>query len=73
MVVTKGKVSDGSRSLEDFEQTANLLTVVQTCGFQRPSVMDFFDRRSRYANEQALMAASGHLPEPPSLIPSLHT
>ncbi|NEQ83885.1 MAG: hypothetical protein F6K26_27995 [Moorea sp. SIO2I5] len=71
--MTKRKVSGGSRSIERFEQTANLLTVVQTCRFQQRSVMDFFDRRSRYANEQALMAQLGHLTEPPSLIPSFDT
>ncbi|OLT63525.1 hypothetical protein BJP37_27405 [Moorena bouillonii PNG] len=41
LAVTKRKVSGGSRSLERFEQTANLLTVVQTCRFQKRSVMDF--------------------------------
>ncbi|NEN96335.1 MAG: hypothetical protein F6J94_23225 [Moorea sp. SIO1F2] len=46
---------------------------VQTCRFQQRSVMDFFDLWSRYANEQALMAQSGHLTEPPSLIPSFET
>ncbi|EGJ29437.1 hypothetical protein LYNGBM3L_62630 [Moorena producens 3L] len=65
LAVTKRKVSGGSRSLQRFEQTANLLTVVQTCRFQGRSVMDFF--------EQALMAVAGHLPEAPSLIPSPHT
>ena len=39
--VTKRKVSGGSRSLERFQETANLLTVIQTCRFQGRSVMDF--------------------------------
>ncbi|WP_424101135.1 hypothetical protein [Moorena producens] len=46
---------------------------VQTCRFQQRSVMDFFDLWSGYAKEQALMAQSGHLTEPPSLIPSFET
>lgn len=61
LAVTKRKVSGGSRSFEGFRQTANLLTVVQTCRFQGRSVLDFW--------EQALMATSGCSPEPPSLIP----
>lgn len=65
LAVTKRKVSGGSRSLERFEQTANLLTVVQTCRFQGRSVMDFF--------VEALMAGAGHICSPPSLIPSHHT
>jgi transposase len=48
LAITKRKVSGGSRSMERFEQTANLLTVVQTCRRQERSVIDFF--------EQSLMA-----------------
>jgi transposase len=37
----KRKISGGSRSLERFGDTANLLTVVQTCRSQKRSVIDF--------------------------------
>jgi transposase len=40
--VTKRKVSGGSRSMKRFEETANLLSVIQTCRFQTRSVIDFF-------------------------------
>ncbi|EKF03328.1 aconitate hydratase, partial [Tolypothrix sp. PCC 7601] len=42
LAVTKRKVSGGSRSMERFQHTANLLTVVQTCRRQSLSVIDFF-------------------------------
>ena len=42
LAVTKRKVSGGSRSMERFQDTANNLTVIQTCRFQGRSVMDFF-------------------------------
>ena len=51
LAVTKRKVSGGSRSINRFEHTANLLTVVQTCRRQKRSVINFF--------EQALMAKVG--------------
>jgi transposase len=41
LAVTKRKVSGGSRSLSRFEETANLLSVVQTCRFQERSVLEF--------------------------------
>ena len=44
LAVTKRKVSGGSRSMERFEHTANLLTVVQTCRRQERSVIDFFEQ-----------------------------
>lgn len=40
--VTKRKVSGGSRSLDTLDNTAALLTVVQTCRAQGRSVVDFF-------------------------------
>jgi transposase len=43
-----------------FQDTANLLSVIQTCRFQGRSVMDFFT--------QALMASAGFIARP-SLIP----
>ena len=60
LAVTKRKVSGGSRSMARFQETANLLSVIQTCRFQHRSVMDFFT--------QALMATIGVI-ESPSLIP----
>jgi transposase len=42
LAVTKRKVSGGSRSMKRFEETANLLSVIQTCRFQARSVMAFF-------------------------------
>ena len=64
LAVTKRKVSGGSRSLARFMQTANLLSVIQTCRFQSRSVMDFF--------AQALMATLGII-DRPSLIPQFDT
>ena len=64
LAVTKRKVSGGSRSMERFQETANLFSVIQTCRFQRRSVMDFFT--------QALMATLGVI-EGPSLIPHFDT
>jgi transposase len=42
LAVTKRKVSGGSRSMSRFEQTADLLSVIQTCRFQDKSAMTFF-------------------------------
>ena len=42
LAVTKRKVSGGSRSMQGFEETGNLLSVIQTCRFQARSVMTFF-------------------------------
>ncbi|MEW5856382.1 MAG: IS66 family transposase [Cyanobacteriota bacterium] len=61
LAVTKRKVSGGSRSMERFKHTANLLTVVQTCRRQERSAIDFF--------EQALKAQLSHSQYTPSLIP----
>lgn len=60
LAVTKRKISGGSRSMERFEQTARLLSVVQTCRRQGRSVITFF--------AQALKATLG-LTTVPSLIP----
>lgn len=60
LAVTKRKVSGGSRTMARFQDTANLLSVIQTCRFQGRSVMDFFT--------QALMATTGVINHP-SLIP----
>ncbi|MBE9008585.1 IS66 family transposase [Fortiea sp. LEGE XX443] len=61
LAVTKRKVSGGSRSMERFQHTANLLTVVQTCRRQGKSVVDFF--------AQALIADSNNSQFRPSLLP----
>jgi transposase len=61
LAVTKRKVSGGSRSMERFQHTANLLTVVQTCRRQGRSVIDFF--------AQALIADSNNFQSCPSLLP----
>jgi transposase len=60
LAVTKRKVSGGSRSMERFKQTANLLSVIQTCRFQARSALIFF--------REALSAHSCGLAIP-SLIP----
>ena len=61
LAVTKRKVSGGSRSMERFAQTADLLSVVQTCRRQGRSVIKFF--------QSALMAKSGNGNSQPSLLP----
>lgn len=60
LAVTKRKVSGGSRSLARFEDTASLLTVVQTCRRQERSVINFF--------ASALRAHIGYDKTYPSLI-----
>ncbi|HEY9299351.1 MAG TPA: IS66 family transposase, partial [Phormidium sp.] len=62
--VTKRKVSGGSRSMKRFEETADLLSVIQTCRFQARSVMAFF--------REALEAHSCDFPMP-ELIPFFQT
>lgn len=64
LAVTKRKVSGGSRSMARFQETANLLSVIQTCRFECRSVIDFF--------EQALMTTIGVIARP-SLIPQFDT
>ena len=61
LAVTKRKVSGGSRSMDRFAQTADLLSVVQTCRRQGRSVVRFF--------QEALMANSGSSKSQPSLLP----
>jgi len=64
LAVTKRKVSGGSRSMKGFEETADLLSVIQTCRFQARSVMTFF--------REAISAHSCDLAMP-ELIPILQT
>ncbi|BAY49400.1 transposase IS66 [Scytonema sp. HK-05] len=61
LAVTKRKISGGSRSMERFEHTANLLTLVQTCRRQERSVIAFF--------EQAIKALISDSQLAPSLLP----
>jgi transposase len=66
LAVTKRKVCGGSRSMEGFEQTAILLTVIQTCRTQSRSAFEFFI--------QALTAFStADSQSMPSLIPQSST
>jgi transposase len=65
LAVTKRKVSGGSRSLTRFAQTADLLSVVQTCRRQGRSVIEFF--------KQALMVTSDSGKSQPSLLPQPST
>ncbi|NEQ82985.1 MAG: transposase [Moorea sp. SIO2I5] len=65
LAVTKRKVSGGYRSLERFENTARLLTVVQTCRSQQRCVVNFF--------AEALRAHIGRDMGFPSLIPIFTT
>ena len=58
LAVTKGKVSGGSRSIERFKHTANLLTVVQTCRRQKRSVIDFFEQAIKARGERVTFAMS---------------
>lgn len=58
--VTKRKVCGGSRSLHRFAQTANLLSVIQSCRLQGRSVITFF--------QEALQATVGYFSRP-SLAP----
>ena len=65
LAVTKRKVSGGSRSMKRFEETANLLSVIQTCRFQPRSVMAFF--------REAMNAHSCDYFPMPDLIPFFQT
>ena len=65
LAVTKRKVSGGSRSMERFQDTGNLLTVIQTCRRQKRSVIEFFD--------QAIKAMVNPAVQTPSLIPLVQT
>ena len=64
LAVTKRKVSGGSRSMKRFEDTADNLSVIQTCRFQGRSVVNFF--------ASALRASIG-IEEQPSLVPDFCT
>ncbi|WP_445299831.1 IS66 family transposase [Microcoleus sp. AT13-A5] len=61
LAVTKRKVSGGSRSMKGFEETADLLSVIQTCRFQARSVMTFF-REALYAHSCDLTMPLAHSP-----------
>jgi transposase len=65
LVVTKGKVCGDSLSIERFQHTANLLTVIQTCRPQALSLIEFFDQPIKAMLNSALQT--------PSLIPLAST
>ena len=58
LAVTKRKASGGSRSIERFKHTANLLAVVQTCRRQKRSVIDFFEQAIKARGERVTFAMS---------------
>ena len=61
LAVTKRKVCGGSRSMDGFAETADLLSVIQTCRAQGRSVIEFF--------KQAMHATVSPTASRPSLIP----
>ena len=61
LALTKGKVSVGSVSMEGFQHTANLLTVIRTCRPQALPLIEFFDQLIKAMVNSALQT--------PSLIP----
>lgn len=61
--MTKRKVSGGSRTRSRFQDTANLLTVIQTCRRQGRSVIEFFT--------QAIKAMVNPNVQTPDLIPQI--
>lgn len=63
LAVTKRKVSGGSRSMKRFAQTADLLSVVQTCRRQGRSVMEFF-QSVLMSHEKLGKSKPSLLPEP---------
>lgn len=65
LAVTKRKISGGSRSMMRFAQTADLLSVIQTCRRQGRSALAFF--------QQALAAQHHPSVATPSLIPQAMT
>ena len=65
LALTKGKVSGESVSMERFQHTANLLTVIQTCRPQALSLIEFFDQPIKGIVSSALQT--------PSLIPLAST
>jgi transposase len=65
LAVTKRQVSGGSRSMNRFAQTADLLSVVQTCLRQGRSVLEFF--------QEVLMAKAGGEKPRRSPLPQLCT
>lgn len=65
LAVTKRKVSRSSRSIGGFKDTANSLTVIQTCRLQGRSVIELF--------EQAIKAMVIPHVQAPSLIPQIST
>jgi transposase len=63
LAVTRRKVSGGSRTMDRFAQTADLLSVVQTCRRQYRSAMEFFVKALQ-ANSHATFKTPSLIPEP---------
>ena len=61
LALTKGKICGAYVSMERFQHTANLLTVIQTCRPQALSIIEFFDQPIKAMVNSALQT--------PSLIP----
>jgi transposase len=68
LVVTKGKVCGDSLSIERFQHTANLLTLIQTCRPQALSLVEFFDQP-----DQPIKGMANSALQTPSLIPLAST
>ncbi|MGD1702379.1 IS66 family transposase, partial [Dapis sp. BLCC M229] len=62
LAITKRKVSGGSRSMERFQHTANLLSVVQTCRRQGRSVIDFFEESLKAISPSSELSAISLIP-----------
>ena len=65
LAVTKRKIIGGSRLMERFKHTANLLTVVKTCRRQKRSVIDFFSQAIKALIIDSLLTPS-LVPQPPT-------
>ncbi len=63
LAATKRKVSGGSRSMKRFQETADLLSVVQTCRRQGRSVLEFF-RKALMTQIELGKSSPSLLPEP---------
>lgn len=58
LAVTKRKVCGGSRAMKRFEQTAHLLSVIQTCRAQGRSAIEFFKQALKSLQQTQLPALS---------------
>ena len=58
LAVTKGEVCRGSVSMERFQHTGNLLTVIKTCCAQALSLIEFFYKPIKGMANSALQIPS---------------